>query len=545
MSRACMLLWLAGTAMAVTLGFQPPITYPTPTGTAPAGVAAGDFDGDGKMDLAVSNSASGDDGSVSILIGNGDGTFKAAMNFSACKNCYRIAAGDFNGDGKSDLAMVRPGDPNVSDNGDLTIFLSNGDGTFHKGQVLTPGQHPVFAIAADVNADRRPDLIVSSTTDDWIAVLLGDSDGTFQAHIYQDTQIFPQTLAVADFNQDGKADLAVAGKFGANIVGIMLGNGDGSFQAPVGYPSAGLFGVNIASGDFNQDSRTDLVVTVVSPGNVTRSSAALLLGNGDGTFSPGVFGSGSGACQEFDPTAADFDGDGKLDLALVANDLCLPTPKNDPRILVLVGKGDGSFQTSMSLPGRHLGIGADLNGDKAPDLVTLNGDSNIGVLLNNGTDFSISTSKPTPATVSRGQSSTSTVTVTLLNAFDNPVALACSVEPAGVGAPTCSLGAESVTPEPNGSATTTLTINTGTAAAVGFMPFAWLLAPVVSLVLVRVSRWTGKLMSSLAGGVFFAALLTQLACGGGGNGKAQDYTITITGSSTFAEHSTSLTVGVR
>ena len=216
----------------------------------------------------------------------------------------------------------------------------------------------------------------------------------------------------------------------------------------------------------------------------------------------------------------------------------------------LLGNGDGTFQplvgfTVASNANLTLGFAADLNGDKAPDLVTLNTDSTIGVLLNTGTDFSISASKPTPATVSSGQSASSIVTVTLLNAFDNPVALACSVQPTGAGAPPCSLTPDSVTPEPNGSATATLTINTATAATLDFTLFAWLLAPVMGLIGVTVSSGKRKLASRLARGVLFAGLLAQTACGGNSGPPAQTYTVTITGSSTFNEHSTTVTLEVQ
>ncbi len=180
----CMLLSTVTVASASTLSFQAAATYPT--GTAPVAVAVGDFDADGKLDLAVMNAGNAggsDDGSVSILLGNGDGTFKAAMNFSACKNCTRIAAADFNADNKSDLAVLRPGDATASDDGDVTVFLSNGDGTFRKGQVLTPGKNPSSVIAPDLNADHRFDLVVSNQTDNTVAILFGNGDGTFQAPV--------------------------------------------------------------------------------------------------------------------------------------------------------------------------------------------------------------------------------------------------------------------------------------------------------------------------------------------------------------------------
>jgi hypothetical protein len=181
--------------------------------------------------------------------------------------------------------------------------------------------------------------------------------------------------------------------------------------------------------------------------------------------------------------------------------------------------------------------------------VTINSNDTISVLLNNGTDFSISASNPTPGNVSQGQSATSTVTVALLNRFDSPISLACSVQPTGPSAPTCSLSANSVTPQPNGSGTATLTISAASATAVGFMRSAWLLAPVLALI--GFGAWSGrhkkKLTRSVTISILFAGLLFEIACGGGSNAKppAQSYTVTITGSSTFNQHSTSVTLDIQ
>src|SRR5205823_1936982 len=126
-------------------------------GTNPGAVAVGDFNGDGTLDLAVCNfgdPTAGDNGNVSVLLGKEDGTFHAATNFPAIKNCTKLAAGDFDSDGSSDLVVVREGDATVSDNGGATIFLSNGNGTFRKGQTLVPGKNPADVAVTDLNADH-------------------------------------------------------------------------------------------------------------------------------------------------------------------------------------------------------------------------------------------------------------------------------------------------------------------------------------------------------------------------------------------------------
>jgi len=237
-------------ASAAPLGFQPAVTYPV--GAAPFGVAVGDFDGDRALDLAIVNAG---DGSVSILLDNGDGTFEAAMNFSACKNCNRIATADFNADTKSDLVVLRPGDAAVSDDGDVTVFLSNGNGTFRKGQVLTTGRNPSFVLSQDINADHRPDLIVSNQSDDTVAVLLGNGDGSFQSPVPYTTgaQRTSTSLSLVDFDQDGLQDLAVAGISGTDI---LLANGDGTFRTGPSL-TTGVFFRIVAWADFNQDGKID------------------------------------------------------------------------------------------------------------------------------------------------------------------------------------------------------------------------------------------------------------------------------------------------
>jgi len=529
-------------AAAGTVAFKPAVTYAV--GTAPAAVAFADFNGDGNTDLAVANSgnaAVGDDGNVCILLGNGDGTFQSPNSLSAGKNPSSIVVGDFNRDARSDVVVANKNGANVS------VLLGNGDGTFQNHVEYAARGLPISILAADFNGDSKSDLVVAaqcSGCSAGISVLLGNGDGTFQARIDLDTAS-PQAIAVADFDFDGHPDLAVAIPF--TSIAIFRGNGDGTFQF-----STSLFAYSlphdVQTGDFNSDSKPDLAVV----GNDFRfclphpcppnpnPGIRVILNNGDGTFSE------LDVANADKLTLGDFDGDRNLDLAMSLS--------TSTTFDVLLGKDDGTFDAPISFTGMlgTLAISADLNRDKAPDLVGLSTAPNtIAVFLNAGTDFSISASNPTPGTISRGQSSSSNVSVTLLNGFDNPIALTCSVQPAGPGAPGCSVSPDSVTPAPNGSATATLTINTGTASAAGTgsMMIGWFLVPIIGLVglgATSTSKRTNENLTAciLAGGLILGGLLFSVACGDG-SPPLTSYTVTVTGTSIINEHSSTVSLAIK
>jgi hypothetical protein len=571
-------------AFGTTVEFKTAVKYPA--GTTPLAVATGDFNGDGAMDLAVATYGNPfllDDGGVSILLGNGDGTFQPAIHVAAGKNPAAIVVGDFNGDTRADVALANTGRATV------TVLLGNGNGSFQAAVDYDTGTRPIVVAiaAADLNGDQKRDLVVASVPDFSISntgfggasVLLGNGDGTFQRHVdyvtgeNRDTAVDPRAVAVADLNGDGRADLALGGRFddgSIGPVGILVGNGDGTFQAPiVGHSTHGVPGLAIAFGDFNDDDRLDLVVRFVHAGNGTASDVALLLGKGDGTLSQAnVINTQTTGCHAGSPFSADFDGDGKLDIAVIGgggphDGVCLFVGAGT--ILVFKGNGDGTVQAPISLATTNawdLGAAVDLNDDKAPDLITVNGvignsDDSISVLLNAaGADFSISASDPTPGTVSRGQSSTSTVTLKLLNTFDSSVALTCSVLPAQ-SAPTCSFNPNSVTFDANGNATATLTISTGAPtaslapASLHACPLHFLWLPVAGFALMGAgfgsSRSTRRRLTIfLLGGILFGGLSFQAACGGasGGSGTTA-YTIMATGTSGSTQHSTTTTLRVQ
>jgi hypothetical protein len=542
-----------GHSASATVGFKPAQSYAV--GTAPEMAAAADFNNDGKPDIAVvffGDSSVGDDGGVSILLGNGDGTFQPATKLSAGKNPTRIATGDFNSDGKSDLLVVRAGDASVSDDGDATIFLGNGDGTFSPGQVLAPGKNPFAVAVSDLNADHKLDLIfansTANSTDNSVAILSGDGDGTFQSPVAYAVAAggTPYSISMVDVNQDGRSDLAVF--WGSGAVYFFFGNGDGTFQkGPSVFAGSLRFFSNI--GDFNGDGRVDLVdggCTIFSKPIVCTTS--LRLGNGDGTFQtanaiPGVSGG----------FAADVNGDSNLDL--------IGTTSDHTQLVVWLGNGDGTFQQALTFAAGTnpaIGLVADFDGDKAPDLVAINSDAAISVLLNTGTDFSISAPPLSPSSVSPGQTATSTVSLNLLNAFDNPVSLSCAVTPVQAGSPTCSLSSDSLTFDPAGKASATLTITAGAAAAslrvppaprgvpnplsLGWLEVAGFAFIGISLSCTRSRKRKGNF---LAGAVVFAGSILVVGCGGGSSSPPPvNYAITITAMSGSAQHSTTLTLTV-
>ena len=269
-------------------------------GTDPDAIVAGDFNGDGRTDLAVANYGSND---VSVLLGNGDGTFQTQVTYAVGTGPDAIVAGDFNGDGRTDLAVANYG------SNDVSVLLGNGDGTFQPQVTYAVGTEPDALVAGDFNGDGRTDLAVANYGSNDVSVLLGNGDGTFQPQVTYAVGTGPVALVAGDFNGDGRTDLAVA-NYGSNDVSVLLGNGDGTFQTQVTY-AVGSEPDALVAGDFNGDGRTDLAVA-----NVGDNDVSVLLGNGDGTFQPQV--TYAVGTEPDALVAGDFNGDGRTDLA-VAN----------------------------------------------------------------------------------------------------------------------------------------------------------------------------------------------------------------------------------
>jgi len=291
-----------------------------PAGTAPGGVAVGDFNGDLVPDLAVTNS----NGTVAILLGNGDGTFQAPVSFPAGSAPGAVAVADFNGDQKLDLVVTNGSSNTVS------VLLGNGNGTFQAPVALAVGTNPASVAVGDFNGDGKFDLVAANFNSDNVSVLLGNGDGSFQparnfatGRTQSPPFSNPLFVAVGDFNGDGVADLAIAnwGCFNhddcpPSTVSVLVGNGDGTFQAARDF-AAGVTPTAIAVGDFNGDGIIDLAVANSGhsfgfPFRPTWGGVSVLAGNGDGTFAAPV---GFGVHKTpVSVVAADFNGDGQLDL---------------------------------------------------------------------------------------------------------------------------------------------------------------------------------------------------------------------------------------
>ncbi len=361
--------------------FLPAVNYPVGPPAAPITVAVGDLRGNGILDVVTDNITTN---TVSVLLGNGDGTFQAPIAYGVDENSWQVVAlGDVNGDGNLDIVVA---------GSTTTVLLGNGDGTFRPAITIgfgtALGQLADFKLA-DVNGDGKLDIVAVNSLGNQavLSVALGNGDGTFhQPYAFNAPAFIPNSIAVGDLNGDGIPDVAIASSDticdpetgdceNVGAVTIFLGTGDGFFQPPSFVNSVGAAN-SIGIGDVNGDGHLDLVTVVSSFDH--RSSISVLLGNGDGTFrasvtTPAVQGP-LGAT-----VLADFNGDAILDVAAVN-----PTTNT---VSVFLGNGDGTFQAplnfSVDASPRALAVG-DFNGDGFPDLVTANfvPSRDISVLLN-------------------------------------------------------------------------------------------------------------------------------------------------------------------
>jgi FG-GAP-like repeat len=313
---------IAAPVARAQVSFLQPLTFPGSTSEVDA-----DFNRDGKLDIATPGT---------LLLGNGDGTFKTPINLSVSGNL--VATADFNGDGNPDLLIASATI--------LNVLLGNGDGTFQPAKITDVGISLGEIVVADVNGDGKPDLLGWVGTQ--VFVFLGNGDGTFKAGVPYAAGPNPHLMLTGDFNGDGKLDIATASADPGEIA-VMLGNGDGTFQSPV--TSTGVVGpTSAAAADLNNDGNLDLIISDGS----TRQSYTFF-GNGNGTFQSGIV----AAPLVGGLAVADLNGDGKPDL--VGADTGLGEA-------VALGNGDGTFTYTRSYAGGGNPLIADFTNDGKLDV---------------------------------------------------------------------------------------------------------------------------------------------------------------------------------
>ena len=465
--RAPARLQLEGLEDLCLLTFLAPVDYGTAgyAGEPFSAVAAGDFANNGIRDLAVAGYSS-----VSVLTGNGDGTFQQAHTYgTGGTNTASVAVGDLTGDGKLDIVTANDGYgydgayhyfPAVP--GSVSVLMGNGDGTFQAPlditlpDVVPPGsgpspQSPVSVALGDMNHDGRLDAVVTANTTagyGYVDVLVGHGDGTFS--VASTTllgrnygQSVGQSVELGDFSGDGNLDVATL-MSPANDVAVLLGNGDGTLAAPT-YFATGAAPQSLAVGDVNGDGKLDLVTA-----NDAGESVSVLLGNGNGTFHspidtalPGLAPTGYSGVQPLPlpqrPLAlvmGDLNGDGKMDLAVTATSSYSQytgsgyyggkyyATINKSSVNVLLGNGDGTFTAAETDPldgTTPASITAgNFNGDNFPDLAVGDSNSDTVSVLINGADWSPRAPAPSSFSVSGFPASTQAgvpgnFTVTALN----------------------------------------------------------------------------------------------------------------------------------
>jgi hypothetical protein len=351
--------------------FAAPVPYAT-GGDGPACVQAADFNGDGKMDLAIANNTSG---TIAVLLGNGDGTFQAAVTYPVNANGslpVALAVGDFNGDGKPDIVTVNAS--SGASQASISVFLNKGDGTFAAASVIaTPASGQSIAVG-DINSDGLQDLWIGASPQSF--VMFGNGNGTFQAAISLATAPSggggAMGVAIGDVNNDGKPDL-LASNFSQNTVGILLNTGNKTFAAAITVPTlAGPAGLFVA--DFDHDGNLDFVVA-----NFSFNTGVVRYGAGDGTFARNIpVAAGSGPVSAF---AANFSAPGSGDLIFA---------DNRGNGVTFVTAAEDTFTDTFMFPSSPnvspkpaYAIGADFNGDGKPDIAVVNfSENNVVILLN-------------------------------------------------------------------------------------------------------------------------------------------------------------------
>ena len=337
-----------------------------PVGKNPTTVTTADFNRDGITDVVTTNISSN---TISILFGNGDGTFRDQVQVRVCQEPRALAVNDFNHDGQMDLALACSGSDQIS------IMFGRANGKLEEGPQYPVHRTPVSVASEDVNGDGHPDLAVALRNDK-VKIFLGSPRGEFRPGVQYEYGDTPTSVALKDLNQDGKPELLVTnGGPMLNAVSVWIGNGDGTFRDPKDYKT-GRRPLGVSFADFNNDRLLDLLVI-----NGEGDSFTTLLGKGDATFQPGKD-SGADASPNFG-MAYDFDGDHVADVAIVN--------LQSTDLSILFGRGDGTF----NYPPRNYRIKSgpftvpsyrvSADNDEEPGLVTAdNGAGSVSIFLHRG-----------------------------------------------------------------------------------------------------------------------------------------------------------------
>jgi hypothetical protein len=533
-----------GTFRAAT-DFYTPTTDSSQT-SPPDGwdIATGDFNGDGIPDVVIGNWCCDATVGVTVFLSRGDGSLQPGVNYGSGGSLAFVAVGDFNQDGNLDIAAVDPVNEVVQ------IFLGKGDGTFTAGASIPTGDtNSQTVVAADLNGDGYPDLVVANQAGSDFAVIMNDGlgDGAFLAPVDYPVSSAATVVAAADVNGDGVMDLVLPGP-SCGCVAVFLGNpgssgkGDGTFGPENDFP-IGTGPSHVVIGDVNGDGIPDLAVTIddTTAGGVM--GVAVALGNGTGGIGNGTFQAPLGPFPTslqtttfYEPypdyvKMTDLNGDGIPDLVV--------TNRQYGTVGLLYGVGNGTFDTPVEYPaaGSTLGLAlADVVGDGTVDAITVGtgakASSEATVLLNTSSsaalpNYSITTN-PGSATVTAGSTGTYTITLTPKNFYNGTVTFACGTLPSET---TCNFSSPTLTPNGNPPMTTTLTLVTTAASSAKLMApmnthrgTSVLVASLSGLGLfglMLVGDWrkkSGRRMGILVGVMVLGTLFATVGCGGGSSG---------------------------